>query len=260
MEPPQETRAAQLAKAHALLDKVRGLEREFTSKVAECVQSLEASSSALEQEMTTWQAQASRLHASQLPHRIRFDVGGTIFALSREHLTSEAARGSYFDAMFSGRWPLNAESDGTYFIDRDPFVFRHVANYLRREVLNLELLSRAELEALKKDAAFYQLDGLLRQLPPFDEPCPKAGDVVDALDKFGRWYVAEIKAELAEDTLHVHFMGWPEIYDEMISKKEVGKRIMRRGTHTGGEPGEPGRDDITCHWDTVPMLSLLNGD
>ena len=60
--------------------------------------------------------------------------------------------------MFSGRWEAKQQEDGSFFIDRDAFVFRHVLNYLRGQQINLEVLSSAEIDALEKDADFYLLD------------------------------------------------------------------------------------------------------
>lgn len=65
--------------------------------------------------------------------------------------------------MFSGRWELKPEEDGSYFIDRDPTVFRHVLN-LRGQPPSLNLLSTQELQQLKEDAEFYQLPKLSEYL------------------------------------------------------------------------------------------------
>lgn len=89
--------------------------------------------------------------------RIKLDVGGTIFATSLETLKS--VNGSFFWLMF-GKWnskpvsllsvlPLFTisfsnflkEPDGTYFIDRDPLVFRHILNWLRTRELNFSFLT-----------------------------------------------------------------------------------------------------------------------
>lgn len=75
------------------------------------------------------------------------------FSTSLKTLTS--VKGSYFDTMFSGRWPLKPESDGCFFIDRNPMVFSHVLDFLRGETINLSRLTPAERDALQKDADFY---------------------------------------------------------------------------------------------------------
>jgi WD40 repeat protein len=41
--------------------------------------------------------------------------------------------------MFSGRHRVTADHEGSYFLDRDPKIFRHVLNYLRTHEINLEV-------------------------------------------------------------------------------------------------------------------------
>ncbi|HEY9755051.1 MAG TPA: BTB/POZ domain-containing protein, partial [Oculatellaceae cyanobacterium] len=101
----------------------------------------------------------------KVPSRVRLDVGGKIFATSLDSLTH--VKGSYFDHMFSGRWKLqrNAE-DGTFFIDRDPEVFHYIMNYLRQEPIDLQSIKSKKIAALRKDAEFYGLPGLVELLKP----------------------------------------------------------------------------------------------
>ena len=49
---------------------------------------------------------------------LRLDVGGTNFHVSRHVLASEP--NSMLNAMFSGRFHLDTQADGTIFIDRFP--------------------------------------------------------------------------------------------------------------------------------------------
>ena len=96
-----------------------------------------------------------KLDVTVVSGRIRLDVGGTMFATTKSTLTR--ITDSFFAAMFGGRFALKPEEDGSFFIDRDPFVFRHVLNFLRGESVKLEQLSQAEREALVRDAVFYQI-------------------------------------------------------------------------------------------------------
>eukprot|EP01089_Gocevia_fonbrunei_P005932 TRINITY_DN1642_c0_g1_i1.p1 TRINITY_DN1642_c0_g1~~TRINITY_DN1642_c0_g1_i1.p1 ORF type:complete len:348 (+),score=67.93 TRINITY_DN1642_c0_g1_i1:92-1135(+) len=91
--------------------------------------------------------------------KIKLDVGGRIFATSLTTLTSQP--GSYFEAMFSGRWQAKMSDDGTYFIDRDPAVFRHIMNFLRTGGLKFDKLKDDEKKLLVEDADFYQLYDLI---------------------------------------------------------------------------------------------------
>jgi len=67
---------------------------------------------------------------------------------------------TFFTGMLSGRFDFQVEEDGSIFIDRDPFVFRHIINFLRGHRLNFTILSAAEKEALMDDADFYQISAL----------------------------------------------------------------------------------------------------
>ena len=76
--------------------------------------------------------------------------------------TLRAEKGSMFEAMFSGHYPIKKQLDGTVFIDRDGRHFHYILNYLRGSVTALEdlLLDEIVLKELMKEADFYQLLGL----------------------------------------------------------------------------------------------------
>ena len=44
-------------------------------------------------------------------------------------------------------------------MDRDPFVFRYILNYLRAVDIDVDLLSKAEKAHLLADAKFYKITG-----------------------------------------------------------------------------------------------------
>ena len=62
------------------------------------------------------------METNQISNRVKLDIGGKRFATSVSNLTN--GKSGYFTAMFSGRWNVKKEDDGTVFIDRDPLVFR----------------------------------------------------------------------------------------------------------------------------------------
>ena len=68
---------------------------------------------------------------------IKLNVGGVFCSTSR--LTLLAVPGSMLAVMFSGRHPLIAEQDGSYFIDRDGRHFHHILNFLRNGAISVEL-------------------------------------------------------------------------------------------------------------------------
>jgi hypothetical protein len=97
-----------------------------------------------------WNKLANKLNKIQLGNRIKLDVGGTIFATSLSTLTF--IKGTFFEVMFSGRWEPKKEEDGSFFIDRDPIVFRYILNFLRGEEIKIDKLSEDEKEMLLSDA------------------------------------------------------------------------------------------------------------
>lgn len=66
-----------------------------------------------------------------------------------------------------------------------------------------------------------------------EEECKKLklGEIVDAQDKEGTWYVATIIA-IGIDKVRIHFSGWTEKYDEWILFKD--NRIAELGSITNG--------------------------
>ena len=88
------------------------------------------------------------------------DVGGLKYTTTIATLRAE--KGSMFEAMFSGHYPIKKQLDGTVFIDRDGRHFHYILNYLRGSVTALEDLPLDEivLKELMKEADFYQLLGL----------------------------------------------------------------------------------------------------
>jgi N-acetylneuraminic acid mutarotase/ElaB/YqjD/DUF883 family membrane-anchored ribosome-binding protein len=93
--------------------------------------------------------------------RVRVNVGGTIFDTSLSTLTKD--KHSMLSAMFSGRYGIIPEKDGSYFIDRDGTHFRYILNYLRDNGVTLPRDLMLHYELLR-EANFYQLSGLVEVL------------------------------------------------------------------------------------------------
>ncbi|MCJ1289014.1 hypothetical protein MMC34_000546 [Xylographa carneopallida] len=66
--------------------------------------------------------------------QITLQVGERRFTTTEDTLTHGS---HYFARMFSGRWPCEAQEDGSYFVDADGSVFEHTLRYLRHNVFPL---------------------------------------------------------------------------------------------------------------------------
>ncbi len=66
--------------------------------------------------------------------QVVLNVGGQRFTTTIGTLVD---RSDFFAALFSGRWTIPRQTDGSIFVDADPGVFAHVLRYLRRGVFPL---------------------------------------------------------------------------------------------------------------------------
>lgn len=76
-----------------------------------------------------------------------------------------------FTAMFSGRHPLQSDTQGYHFIDRDGTYFQHILNYFRDGDSTYLPSDKDTLESLLREANFYNIPSLLevinRKLIPY---------------------------------------------------------------------------------------------
>ena len=100
------------------------------------------------------------------PNKVKLNVGGTLFHTTVSTLTSPAAHSSMLHAMFahSGHFPLELDDKGAVFLDRDPQLFRYVLNFLRDGSLPLSSLSSATKLGLLREARYFGLSGLMREV------------------------------------------------------------------------------------------------
>lgn len=61
---------------------------------------------------------------------VDINVGGVVFESSRQTLTQQ--KGSFLEALLSGRHHVSRDRQGRIFLDRDAELFRIVLNYLRQ--------------------------------------------------------------------------------------------------------------------------------
>ena len=98
---------------------------------------------------------------------INLNVGGQRFSTSKNTLLSSLqGEETFFSSLVSGRIPSDTDEDGSYFIDRDPTLFRLILNYLRTQQLHLlvESSDPKQLSALIHEANFYGIAPLAKQL------------------------------------------------------------------------------------------------
>jgi hypothetical protein len=103
-----------------------------------------------------------KLKNSQFPKALKLNIGGTPFYTSLSTLGS--IKGTYFEVMVSEKWKAQKLEDGSYFIDRDPTVFRFILNFLRDGEIDIESRSKEELKLILKEATFYQIQPLIKLL------------------------------------------------------------------------------------------------
>jgi len=110
-----------------------------------------------ESEVNLEKAAMEKTHTFQ-NNMIVLDVGGHRFTTSRQTLTS--IPNTYLESMFSGRYELTPNIDGTYFIDRDGTHFRHILNVFRQAgttKLSLEVVEERHRNELRVEMEFYGL-------------------------------------------------------------------------------------------------------
>ncbi|CAH3173467.1 unnamed protein product, partial [Porites evermanni] len=89
---------------------------------------------------------------------VRLNVGGVSYQ------TSLATLGKYPKSILAATSKLKKDENGSYFVDRDGELFRHILNYFR----NVKLICSDETlsplrDQLVAEAKFYQLEGLINQ-------------------------------------------------------------------------------------------------
>ena len=93
--------------------------------------------------------------------KITLQIGEQRFVTTAATLTQESG---FFSSLLSGRWD-NTQEDGSYFIDADAELFKHILRYLRRGVLpifydNLKGHDHAMYLALLEEAKYFQIPRL----------------------------------------------------------------------------------------------------
>jgi hypothetical protein len=139
-----------------------------TQTIHDQLLSLKLERESFEKEKEDWAIIAKKIESVAIPSHIKLNVGGKMFATSLEDLVKIS--GTMLAGMFSGRWDLKKDPDGSFFIDRDPTTFHLVVQFLRdwplAPQIDLSLLSAFDRDCLMKDAEFYQIEPLVSMLKP----------------------------------------------------------------------------------------------
>jgi len=91
--------------------------------------------------------------------KIKLDVGGFHFTTSKSTLTNLS--NTMLSSMFSGRFSLKTDEDGSYFIDRDGTHFRYILNFLRDGTIQLPTTDK-EIQELIQEAQYYGINDLIQ--------------------------------------------------------------------------------------------------
>jgi len=118
---------------------------------------LDANLKELDEATKNYKKVSTKLSNIHFGENIKIDVGGRIFKTSLKTLRKEPE--SVLALMFSEKFDLKKEDDGSFFIDRDGTVFHHVLNYLRDGEILEDVIEDHE-QQLQREAEFYGLSGL----------------------------------------------------------------------------------------------------
>jgi len=115
------------------------------------------------QELKVLQKRDDKIVDQQLKasKKIKLDVGGIKFSTTLTTLTSDAD--SMLSAMFSGRFSLERDEDGSIFIDRNGKYFAYILEFLRTGDLDPNI-PEGEWFGLKREAEYFQVSKLVRAL------------------------------------------------------------------------------------------------
>ena len=87
--------------------------------------------------------------------RLKLNVGGSRFEVRAACIKKNI----FFRSLLSGTF-ASCDSDGFYFVDRDPIHIAAILHFLREGVLDLDHYSDRQLDRLKTEAEFYMVQDL----------------------------------------------------------------------------------------------------
>ena len=139
----------------------------ITSNYKKACEILHRKTNRVRQQQESIDAMSKKLDHVHFSSTVELNVGGQYFTTSVQTLRKDP--NSMLAAMFSGKFDTKPSEDGSFFIDRDGTHFRFILNYLRDGELILPK-GATFLKELRKEAKFYEIQGILdelnRPLPP----------------------------------------------------------------------------------------------
>ena len=93
--------------------------------------------------------------AGEKYRRINLNVGGTKYSTTYDTLVKYS---SYFQAMFSGKFSLETDDEGYFFIDRNGRLFEYVLEYSRNDSCQFLELYNGHTQLLFDEFKFYGFD------------------------------------------------------------------------------------------------------
>ena len=174
---------------------------------------------------------------------ISLNVGGTRYTTSLSTLMRYPD--SMLGRMFGGDFPTAKDKDGACFIDGDGQLFRFVLNFLRRNELSLPEDFK-ELDLLKKEADFYQIEPLIRALK-LASSCPTTDGKTVEISEGWRYTYPDVSSHLRIDA--------PAQFFHFLSP-QLSAGVLREIDTLGGSPKFTQSSE---HNDGHRMLSMGDG-
>jgi len=189
---------------------VEELNNQFTivmSKMETQLDSLTHLTKTLEEDITKLTAERDELGVAphKLPKgRIVLDVGGCLFSTTFETLTK--IPDSYLEKMFSGRFPIQVNEDGTVFVDRDGTHFDSVLKFLRDPTTKIKMKEKLDYDEFKAEIEFY---GLTRAMfGDLDTSIPDTLDWIDNKKIKVQSFSSQLSGFPASNTLDPSLTYW----------------------------------------------------
>ena len=148
-----------------MVDEARKELRATEEKLKSFLNLLEANLKVLDEATSHHNEVSKKLSNFHFGENVKIDVGGRIFKTSLKTLRREPE--SFLASMFSNKFDLQKEDDGSFFIDRDGTCFQHILEYLRDGKVSKIIIEKYESQ-MQKEAEFYGLSGLKEQIQNYN--------------------------------------------------------------------------------------------